>query len=245
MYTVAVCDDENVITSELKQLIKEWNPMLEVVCFSSGEELLKNYQSFDVIFLDIDMERLNGIETGKQIRQIDKEVRIIYLTAYRDYVAGAFEVHAFQYLLKPIKKTILWNTLEELFRYIKVPEKKIVLDFHTVNGITCLSTENIYYFEYSNRRIKIVEESQTYYMVDKIGAILNRMQEFGFSMPHQSFVVNMFHVKNIKNQEIYLDNGMVIPIAQKKQKLWKQELTTYLSKRIEVQRGEAYANNNS
>lgn len=242
MYTIAVCDDENLITAKLQQLIMEWNPTLQVTCFQSGEELIQTYHSFDVIFLDIDMLDMNGIETGRRIRQMDKEVKIIYLTAYRDYVAGAFEVHAFQYLLKPIKKKVLWDTLEELFRYIQIPEKKVVMDFHTVNGLICISIDQIYYFEYQNRRIKIIEDTKEHYMVDKISNVLERMQEFGFSMPHQSFVVNMLHVKNIKNQQIYLDNDMIVPIAQKKQKSWKQELTTYLSKRLEAQKGRSYAN---
>lgn len=244
MYTVAICDDENLITDKLKQLILEWNPTLQVMCFTSGEELIQTYHSYDAIFLDIDMKGINGIETGRRIRQMDKEAKIIYLTAYRDYVAGAFEVHAFQYLLKPIKQKIVWDTLEELFQYIKTPEKKAVMDFHTVNGMVCLAIDQIYYFEYMNRRIKIVEEGKEHYMVDKISNVLEHMQDFGFSMPHQSFVVNMLHVKNIKNQQIHLDNGMIVPIAQKKQKTWKQELTTYLSQRLETQKGRSYANNN-
>lgn len=237
MYTVAVCDDEKIITTKLKKLIEDWSQTIQVECFESGEELIHNYHPYHAIFLDIDMEGINGIETGKQIRKMDKETKIIYLTAYRDYVSGAFEVHAFQYLLKPIQKNILWDTLDEIFQYIKNPEKKTVLDFQTVNGIVCLPIEQIYYFEYSNRRIRMVEEKEEYYMVEKISNIFERMKEFGFSMPHQSFVVNMLHVKNIKNQQIYMDNGMLLPISQKKQKLWKQELTEYLSKRLEEQRG--------
>jgi DNA-binding LytR/AlgR family response regulator len=244
MYTIAVCDDEKIITSELKKIIEEWNSTVQVECFISGEELIQNYHPYHAVFLDIDMKGINGIETGKRIRQMDKETKIIYLTAYRDYVAGAFEVHAFQYLLKPIRKNVVWDTLDEMFRYIKTPEKKNIMDFQTVKGIVCLSTETIYYFEYSNRRIRIVEEKEEYYMVEKISNVLNRMKEFGFSMPHQSFVVNMLHVKNIKNQQIYLDNDMIVPISQKKQKAWKQELTAYLSERLETQRGRSHADNN-
>ena len=63
------------------------------------------------------------------------------------------------------------------------------------------------------------------------------MEPFGFSMPHQSFVVNMFHVKNVRGQQILLDNGMEIPLSQKKLKTWKQELTVYLSQRLEGEVG--------
>lgn len=237
MYKIAVCDDEEAVSAQVKELITEWNPSVDVVCFSSGEELLENYQSYEAVFLDIDMAGMNGIETGKAIRKMDKDTKIVYLTAYRDYVSGAFGVHAFQYLLKPVNKKAIWNVLEEIFRYTKAAEKKIILDFHTVDGSLCLPVERIYFFEYENRKIRIVTDEEQYYMSDKIGNVAKRMDEFGFSMPHQSFVVNMFHVKNVKNQQIFLDNGMEIPLSQKKQKIWKQELMEYLSRRLEG-RGE-------
>lgn len=237
MYKIAVCDDEETVSAQVKELITEWNPSVDVVCFSSGEALLENYQSYEAVFLDIDMAGMNGIETGKAIRKLDKDTKIVYLTAYRDYVSGAFGVHAFQYLLKPVNKKAIWNVLEEIFRYTKAAEKKIILDFHTVDGSLCLPVERIYFFEYENRKIRIVTDEEQYYMSDKIGNVAKRMAEFGFSMPHQSFVVNMFHVKNVKNQQIFLDNGMEIPLSQKKQKIWKQELMEYLSRRLEG-RGE-------
>lgn len=237
MYKIAVCDDEEAVSEQVKNLIAEWNPAVEVVCFSSGEALLENYQSYEAVFLDIDMAGMNGIETGKAIRRLDKDTKIVYLTAYRDYVSGAFGVHAFQYLLKPVNKKAIWNVLEEIFRYMKSAEKKIILDFHTVDGALCLPVESIYFFEYENRKIRIVTDKEQYYMADKIGNVAKRMTEFGFSMPHQSFVVNMFHVKNVKNQQIFLDNGMEIPLSQKKQKTWKQELMGYLSQRLEGRGG--------
>lgn len=237
MYKIAVCDDEEAVSEQVKNLIAEWNPAVDVVCFSSGEALLENYQSYEAVFLDIDMAGMNGIETGKAIRKLDKDTKIVYLTAYRDYVSGAFGVHAFQYLLKPVNKKAIWNVLEEIFRYMKSAEKKIILDFHTVDGALCLPVESIYFFEYENRKIRIVTDKEQYYMADKIGNVAKRMTEFGFSMPHQSFVVNMFHVKNVKNQQIFLDNGMEIPLSQKKQKTWKQELMGYLSQRLEGRGG--------
>lgn len=233
MYKIAVCDDEEKILEKTKRLIREWNPEVEVRGFSSGKELMENYEPYEAIFLDIDMPGMNGIETGKAIRRIDKGTKIVYLTAYRDYVAGAFGVHAFQYLLKPISEKKMGKVLEEIFSYRNIREKQVILDFKTVEGLTCLAAENIYFFEYENRRIRIVAKDGEYHLVERIGNIAKRMEPFGFSMPHQSFVVNMLHVKNVRGQQILLDNGMEIPLSQKKLKTWKQELTVYLSQRLE------------
>lgn len=237
MYRIAVCDDEKNVRDEIRNLILEWNSEVELKVFSSGEDLLENYLPYDAVFLDIDMQGMNGIETGKALRLIDREVKIVYVTAYRDYVAGAFGVHAFQYLLKPVNRREIINILEEIFRYMEISDKKIILDFHTVDGIVCLSVDTIYFFEYENRKIRIVTDKEEYYMVERIGNVAKRMENFGFSMPHQSFSVNMLHVKNVKGQHIYLDNGMEIPLSQKKQKIWKQELTAWLSARLERRGG--------
>ena len=218
MYRIAVCDDDKNIREQVRKMILEWKSQVEVRVFSSGRELMENYQPYDAVFLDTD-------------------VKIVYLTAYRDYVAGAFGVHAFQYLLKPVNRQEIINVLEEIFRYMEASDKKIILDFRTVDGIVCLPVESIYFFEYENRRIRIVTDEDEYYMVERIGNVAKRMEDFGFSMPHQSFSVNMLHVKNVKGQHIYLDNGMEIPLSQKKQKTWKQELTVWLSARLEHRRG--------
>lgn len=239
MYKIAVCDDDDRILQEVKSLILEWKSEIQVDCFSSGEALIENYIPYEAIFLDIDMTGMNGIETGKKIRSMDMETKIIYLTAYRDYVAGAFGVHAFQYLLKPVNKKAVWSVLKEIFRYTKQIEDRIILNFKTVDGIVCLPVSEIYFFEYENRRIKMLTSKEEYYIADKIGNVEKRLQEFGFSMPHQSFVVNMRHVKNVKGQQILMDNGLEVPLSQKKQKAWKQELVAYLSSRLEMKGEES------
>ncbi len=233
---IAVCDDEEVMTRKVAQWIREWNPAAEVHCFSSGEELLEHYRDYQAVFLDIDMGGINGIETGRRIRKIDKKTKIVYLTAYRDYAAGAFGVHAFQYLLKPVSKKAVHHVLEEIFSYMEQMKPSPILDFQTAGGLVCIPADEIYFFEYENRRIRMVTAEEEYLMSGRIGSVAGRMESFGFSVPHQSFVVNMLHVKNVKNQRIVLDNGMEIPLSQKKQKTWKQELTAYLSSRLENRR---------
>ncbi len=238
MYQIAICDDEPAICEMVSGVIREWGQDIKISCFDSGEALLASYDFFDAIFLDIDMKGMNGIETGRQIRERDHETKIVYLTAYRDYVAGAFEVHAFQYLLKPIAPARLKQILEELFRYVKRADKQRILDFHTDEGTVCVDAADICYFEFTNRKIRMVTLHNMYHMSGKISSIYARTCSIGFSMPHKSFVVNFLHVKNVRNLDIFMDNGDRIPLSQKKQKEWKQELTNYLSERLERQKME-------
>lgn len=235
MYRIAICDDEETVAEQTSEMIRKWNDQIEMFCFHSGEALLQSYSYYHAIFLDIDMKGINGIETGKEIRKLDKDVKIIYVTSYRDYVAGAFGVHAFQYLLKPLKETAVFQVMEDLFSYLEKPKSE-VLDFQTSEGIVCLPTDEIFYFEYANRKIRLVAKQREYRMSGKIGSVIERLEAYGFSMPHQSFVVNLYHVKNVSAGMIFLDNGAEIPIAQKKQKIWKQELLSYLAERLEGKR---------
>ncbi len=87
------------------------------------------------------------------------------------------------------------------------------------------------------RKIRIVADKE-YFMAGRIGRVYERVQPLGFSMPHKSFVVNMIHVKNVKNQQIYMDNGMEVPLSQKKMKSWKEELTVYLAERLAEEVGK-------
>ncbi len=91
MYKIAVCDDEEAVLAQVKELITEWNPSVDVVCFSSGEALLENYQSYEAVFLDIDMAGMNGIETGKAIRKLDKDTKIVYLTGYKNCISDCIQ----------------------------------------------------------------------------------------------------------------------------------------------------------
>ena len=238
MYHIAICDDEPTICEMVSDVVQKWSQDIKISCFSSGEELLAAYESFDVIFLDIDMKGIDGIETGRLIRERDHETKIVYLTSYRDYVAGAFEVHAFQYLLKPISSVRLQQILEEIFRYVKKIDRQRILDFNTNEGIVCIDAASIYYFEFMNRKIRMVTAQGIYNMTGKISSIYERTCSIGFSMPHKSFVVNLLHVKNVRNLDIFMDNGDMIPLSQKKQKEWKRVLTNYLSERLERQRME-------
>lgn len=130
------------------------------------------------------------------------------------------------------------HLLDEIFQYVKKADKRTILDFQTNEGIVCVDAAEICYFEFTDRKIRLVTLNGVYTMRGKISSIYDRTSSLGFSMPHKSFVVNFLHVKNVRNLDIFLDNGDSIPLSQKKQRAWKQELTNYLSERLERQRRE-------
>lgn len=111
---IAVCDDDETAVSFLRELIESYPKQgFCVDGYSSGEELLGAGCIYDMIFLDIDMKGIDGIETARRIRAHDRKVKIVYVTSYKEYAGRAFSVHAFGYLLKPVKQEKVWKQVED------------------------------------------------------------------------------------------------------------------------------------
>lgn len=235
MIKIAICDDDLITLNHTKEVLEKYNKKdLQIYLYRSGEELLKREEKFDIIFLDIDMMGINGIETAKKIRVYDKKVKIIYVTNYTDYTSSAFSVHAFGYLLKPIKKEKLYEQLDEALSYMK-EEEECLVEFITEDGLLRIDVKKIYYFEYMSRKILIKTSDGTYTMKHKISEISEKMKAFGFEMPHKSFVVNLYNVKSIKGYDIYMMDESIIPLSQKKSSEFRNALNIYLSNHIEKQ----------
>ena len=93
---IAICDDEKKASETLLEILRECPESIEKTdIYFSGEELLLAEEQYDLLFLDIDMEGIDGIETARKIRLKDKKVKIVYVTAYSEYAGKAFSVHAF------------------------------------------------------------------------------------------------------------------------------------------------------
>lgn len=229
MIRIAICDDETTVLQQTKRLLKEYpGADFTIDEFTRGEDLLLSEHCYEIILLDIDMPETNGIETARLIRQKDKKVKLIYVTNYSDYTTFAFAVHAFAYLLKPLNRDELYKQLDEAFEYMQRSADSL-LEFHTAEGILRVNPKDILYFEYLSRKVCLHTKADTYILKCRITELANQLKSKGFYMPHKSFVVNLYSVKNIKGYDIYLTNGLTIPLSQKKSMEFRRELNHYLS----------------
>ncbi len=228
MIPIAVCDDEKAVLDRTRELLQQYDKApLQVDIFTSGEELVQSGKSYEIIFLDIDMKGMNGFETAKEIRKRDKQVKLIYVTNYSDYTIFAFEVHAFAYLLKPLKREELYEQLQEALSYGEKKEEE--LEFVTKEGIIRRKPSQLLFFEYVGREVVLHAEKQTFHMREKIGDIQTRMESYDFVMPHKSFVINLYHVFKIDGTEIVMADGSRIPLSQKKAAWFRRVLNRYLA----------------
>ncbi len=233
MIDIAICDDDKNIIEQIKKYIEEYDACRSTIStYNCGEQLLSYKKKFHIIFLDIDMAGIDGIETAKRIREYDKTVKIIYITNFTDYVNLAFEVHAFAYLNKPIKKEQIYTQLNEAIAYLEDREGEELIEFITLEGVVRLAPKDIYYFEYINRRVKIKTFNNSYMLKENITTVAKRMDRYGFLMPHKSFTVNLFYVKSIKGYDIFMMDGSIIPLSQKKSSEFREKFNIFLENHI-------------
>lgn len=215
-YQIAICDDDVKMRRFLQQVITDSVISCTVEEFVNGAELLQNYRGYDILFLDIDMPGINGIETAGRIRRTDRRVKIIYVTGYQDYMSRSFAVHPFSFLIKPVEKEEIIRQLKEALLYSEKEEKGIPLRIQTTEGVEEIMISDLYYLEYQSRKLRFVLRHGEFMVRGKISEYVKRLAPYGCISPHKSFIVNLYHVKAIRGYEIIMMNGDMIPLSQKR-----------------------------
>ena len=214
MYQIAICDDDIRMRRFLHSAVDEAGIHCTVKEFSNGTGLIQDDQEYDILFLDIDMPVVNGIEAAKRIRRKDRKVKIVYVTGYQDYMQRSFEVHPFSFLVKPVKKETIIKQIREALLYSREEEKADTLRLETMDGMEEIAVSDIYYLEYQNRKLRLVMKYGECMIRGKVSEFSKKMIPYGFASPHKSFVVNLYHVKAIRGYDIFMMNGDLIPLSQ-------------------------------
>ncbi len=215
---VCFCDDEQPSHLLVEKLIQEWaksrKESCEIFHYYSAEELLfevGNNFAFDLILLDIQMKKLDGIALAKKIREQDHQVMLAFLTGIADHVFEGYEVQAVRYLLKPIQQEKMFELLD-LALVEKAKERKYLI----IDSVG--ETKKLYFDEIT------AIETQGHYLVYHLGK--ERIQQKNsfvrlreklsddFVMTHRSFCVNLAHVIKITRSDCFLDNDEVIPVSR-------------------------------
>lgn len=225
MLKIAICDDNNSICLEIEQIImktlKEQGILFEIDIFNSGESLYKRLARkciFDIIFLDIEMEKLNGIQLGKEIRDFfqNEITKIIYISSYEEYCMDLFKVRPFDFIIKPFKEKDLILTLERAINLINITHEIFTYKKgHTLNKEII---KNIIYFESQGKEIKMVTVDKVVLFYGSLKEIFEQIEKYKFIYSHKSYLVNYNHIKEFKYEELIMTNNDIIPISQGKRK---------------------------
>ncbi len=233
VFKIAICDDEDTLIQELKENLTKYAAETgQEFCFfvyHDGSELLQKYNAeYDLIFLDIKMEQLNGLKSAEEIRKIDRAVGLIFLTSFRQYVWKGYEYSAVNYLLKPVRYNVLKLELDRYFsRYQSKNDP--YLSFSNNSGAYKVFYRNLRYAETEKRNVLLHFEDQRqiiYQNMKKVSALLCVQPQF--ARCHQSFIVNLSFVKGVTGLELLLTTGERIPISQPKRKEFMKRLADYM-----------------
>ena len=226
----AVCDDEKIIRDQILRMIGKQQEDCHIDCFASGKELLEAGKQYDVIFLDIQMEGMNGIETAKAIREQDRKVVLIFVTAVKEYVFDAFDVAAFHYLLKPIEEEkfaeVFHNAIWEIEEKATMQDGPTLL-IQTKGRKLTLRQNDILFVENKGKKVEIHTKKdviEAYYTMAK----LEDQLADSFYRCHRGYLVNMAYIIEYGNDIIELSNGERVYMAKEKYPEFVKKYMRYL-----------------
>lgn len=190
---IAICDDDksfrDLLEKHLKNYFNERSIPLNFFQFGSGEELLDNQLLFDLVFLDVEMSNINGIDAGKELRRKNPHSIIFVITSYDCYLDDAFKIRAFRFLSKPLNVVRLYKALDDASELIN---NDIIVFYDVISGSNVrVYTNDIIYLEIEKRKTKIVTIDNIYYSNEKISVWKNRLNAISFVCPHSSYIANL------------------------------------------------------
>ncbi|MNW43747.1 acetoacetate metabolism regulatory protein AtoC [compost metagenome] len=232
MVIIGVCDNSKEMLNKMRDIVSDYlsKQFIEftIYCYTSGSALLNSGIHFNIVFLDIEMDHTNGTETAKQLRQHSLHTTIIFIANYSEYQSCTSKLHAFQYITKPLKYHIVCEAIDEALEYMNEANRRYYFCFNSDKGLVKLVSSDIFYLEFLDRKIQIKTQNQRYFMNGTLCKLYEELKIYGFGMPHKSYIVNYLNICNIKGYEIKMENGDVLPMAQRKAVTFKHSFYNFL-----------------
>ncbi|MDE6313901.1 MAG: LytTR family DNA-binding domain-containing protein [Lachnospiraceae bacterium] len=224
---IGICDDEETSFAFLKglmqEVLRELEADVEIIYFSSGKELLEQADKLSVVFLDIYMTEMDGIETGYRLKRINSGCQVIIATEAEELYKEGFKIGAYRFMTKPFQKEELWEVIESLMqdgfiaRNLTVYQKRVR---------HCISINEIYYVRSMNDAVELVCETGVY----RKKGTLNEMEALLSSTFYRISKGNIINMKKIAKYQ----NGMVticdkeLKVAVRRKTMFEQEFSNYM-----------------
>ena len=234
---LAVVEDDKEygldLINQLERFGKEQGVDFNPQYFPNGAEFIEKYNhQFDAILLDVDMPVMNGIDTAKAIREVDKQVLLMFITNLSQYAIKGFEVDAIDYVLKPINYaafSIKMKRLLRIYRSRSVKSIFIKIDSEKVK----LPLMDIYYIEVKGHTFvyHCVERDYITTVGGSLSALARDLSDEGFSLCNSCYLINLFHVDSISSNSVKIA-GDVLAISRGKKKKFSADFENYVSKGV-------------
>lgn len=234
MIRAAVCDDEKYMADAVKKMAADFfraqNIETVIEVFLSGKELLKYEKTIDILFLDIQMKGTDGMETARILRRRGFKGYLIFITVLRETVFEAFEVQAYDYLVKPIEQSRFQKTMERVLASMQSAGEANLLVQRGYES-RLVPFEQIIFCEIIDRKVYLHLTSLE--IVDYYDRIENLETKLDgrFFRCHRSFLINLQYLRSYKNQTAYMEGGKQIPVSRLRSKEFSGVILRYMKER--------------
>ena len=246
MIRVGICDDDELIANRISFIIdrvtEEKNISIIKDVYYNGASLVrsieKNKSYYDLIFLDIEMEDMDGIEAAKQLRLTDELANIIYVTSYENYAIETFAVRPYQFVVKPFEDGVIEKHFMDVYERV-ISDSDECFKFKFCNVYYKVLLKEITYFESYRRSIIIhLYDGTEYKFYDKINNIESKLSnsKFDFLRIHQSILVNIKYIRTKRFGDIELMNGITLQISEKKRNIVNQQYLKHVEEKMKDER---------
>lgn len=226
---IAICDDTKDICSELEnflnEVLKENGREAEIDIFYTGEALCKAMmdKQYNLVFLDIELPEMNGVDVGKYIREVlkDEYVQIAYISAKEGYAMELFDYRPINFLVKPLDKRKLEKVIRK-YLILFAQDNKVFLYKKRYDSFNIMMSE-IIYFESNGRKITIVTTTGTDEFYGSLNDVYSQVKGNKFMFIHQSVIVNYNYIKAMHYEEVEMTDGRVFGISQSKRKSIREQ----------------------
>jgi DNA-binding LytR/AlgR family response regulator len=228
MLKITICDDEECLRKEIIRNCREYEKhnkylSLNYIEFSNGEDLIAYNLQIDILFLDIKLPGINGIEAMRQLESNDAIGIIVFVTGYTKYIWDSFSRKTLGYLVKPIKYPKFALCFNKVLNGIK---RNVPIDIQIGDNTISISSNSLQYIEAQGCYSMLVSNNENYLVRVTLKEWEERLRQYGFLRIHKSFLVNISYIRNI-NKYVVLDNGVKLKISRSKKTELKEIFKNY------------------
>lgn len=231
MIRIAIVEDDPAYRDQLNRYIREYEEengtSFRVDNYSDGMEITESYTAaFDIIFMDIEMRHMNGMEAARRIRRCDRNVIIIFITNLAQYSIQGYEVEAMDYVLKPINR---FAFVQELQKALKKIGERSAFYLHILKdgNMIRLDVSKIYYIESQGHNIVVHSDQGCYSNRDSLKNLETRLQGHHFSRCNSGLLVNLDYVERVEKNTVTVA-GETLPVSRSRKMEFMEDLAAYV-----------------
>lgn len=233
MLNIAIIDDDvsciNLIKTYIQRFEKEENFQIEVSEFLNGLMLIADYKPvYDIIFLDVEMPHMNGIEVAEYIRKSDPHAIIIFVTNMSQYAIKGYEVDAFDYIIKPMNYLSMSSKLQSAIKSLITKEEMSII-IPGEDGDRHIKAGEIIYIEVKDHWLFIYTKDNTYKMLGTLKEMEEQLEDYNFVCCYRCYLINLKYVTRMSSEFVILDNKVELKISRGKRKKVQSAFVQYYS----------------